>query len=151
MNSAAHTAGLNHVGIITRDFDAVRRVFSGTLGIEINEPEVDVALGLEILWVHVGGVALEFLRAIDPESETGRRLALKQGVDHVALSVSDADGTLERFRADGIATLDARSRRGVNDSRIGFLDPDAVGGTLVELVQPAGEGRLGRAAGRPRV
>jgi methylmalonyl-CoA/ethylmalonyl-CoA epimerase len=139
MSATIEVSGVNHVGIITRDFDAVRSVFSATLGIEVAEPELDPALGLEILWVHVGDLALEFLRAADPESETGRRLAQKQGVDHVALTVADVGAALERARADGIPTLDPSPRRGVRGSRIGFLDPQAVGGTLLEFVEPAAD------------
>jgi methylmalonyl-CoA epimerase len=142
MTAARQVTGFNHVGILTRDFDAVRSLFANTLGVAVEPAELDVTLGLEILWVRIGGVALEFIRAIDPHSATGRRLAAAgEGVNHVALNVADVSGALEGARAGGIPTLDAEPRRGAHDSRIGFLDPGAVGGTLVELVQPAAGGR----------
>jgi methylmalonyl-CoA/ethylmalonyl-CoA epimerase len=135
---AGQVTGFNHVGILTRDFDAVRSLFTATLGVEVEPPELDAKLGLEILWVRIGGVALEFIRAIHPDSDTGRRLAAAgEGVNHIALTVTDVSGALEDARAGGIPTLDSEPRRGVHDSLIGFLDPGAVGGTLVELVQPA--------------
>jgi methylmalonyl-CoA/ethylmalonyl-CoA epimerase len=135
---AGRVTGFNHVGILTRDFDAVRALFANTLGVEVEAPELDATLGLEILWVRIGGVALEFIRAIDPDSDTGRRLAsVGEGVNHVALTVTDVSGALEDARAGGVPTLDREPRPGVHGSRIGFLDPGAVGGTLIELVQPA--------------
>jgi methylmalonyl-CoA epimerase len=141
MTAVAQVTGVNHIGILTRDFDAVRELFSGALGIEVDEPEVDDTLGVEVLWVHVGGVALEFIRAIDPDGETGRRYAAEpEGVNHVAFTVGDVGGALEAARAGGIPTLDEVPRRGVHDSRIGFIDPRAVGGALVELVEPAAGG-----------
>jgi methylmalonyl-CoA/ethylmalonyl-CoA epimerase len=141
MTAVAQVTGVNHIGILTRDFDAVREIFSHALGIEVHDPEIEAELGLEILWVHIGGVALEFIRAVDPDSDAGRRLAAEpEGVNHIALTVDDVAGALEAARAGGIQTLDQVPRRGVHESRIGFLDPRAVGGALVELVQPAADG-----------
>jgi methylmalonyl-CoA/ethylmalonyl-CoA epimerase len=51
--------------------------------------------------------------------------------------VADVGAFLEGARADGVPTLDPSPRRGVHGSRIGFLDPEAVGGTLLEFVEPA--------------
>jgi methylmalonyl-CoA/ethylmalonyl-CoA epimerase len=138
MTAVAQVTAVNHIGILTRDFDAVREIFSDALGVDVHEPEVDADLGVEVLWVHIGGVALEFIRAIDPDGETGRRYAAEpEGVNHIALTVHDVGGALKAARASGIPTLDEVPRRGVHDSRIGFLDPRSVGGALVELVQPA--------------
>jgi methylmalonyl-CoA epimerase len=138
MTARVEVTGLDHVGILTRDFDTVRRVLGAMEGVEVVGPETESEIGLEVLWVHVGGVALEFIRALDPDGETARRLARQPaGVNHIALTVTDVAGSLEASRAAGVATSDDVPRRGVHGSRIGFLEAGAVAGTLVEFVEPA--------------
>lgn len=132
-----NVGGFHHVGILVADFDAVRRVLAGCLGFEARESEPDPQLGIEILWVDAGGVALEFIRPTDPD---GRAAALlrdgRGGIHHVAFAVDDVDRALREVRDAGVATLDDVPRRGAHGSRIAFLDPAALEGALVELVQP---------------
>ncbi len=118
--------GLNHVGILTGDLDQVRHVLGDLLG-------------LEVLWVMAGGVRLEFVRPTAADSRAAQAIAAGQGgVHHIALTVDDAAAALERLRAAGVETRDEVPRRGVHGSRIGFLSPGSVAGTLVEVVE---EGR----------
>lgn len=128
--------GFHHVGVITDDLDTVRRVFGSLLGARVEEPEIEDRMGAEVMWVHVGGVALEF---ISPLAPGGRVAQILQegggGVHHVAVSVDDVDAALETIRAAGVATIDFKSREGARGARIGFVAPGQVAGTLVELVQ----------------
>ena len=131
--------GLNHVGILTDDLDSVRHVLGDLMGLEVIGPEAEPELGLEVLWVLAGAVRLEFLRPTDPESRAAQAMAAGQrGVHHVAFTVDDAAQALDSLRAAGIAARDSQPRLGVHGSRIGFLDPNAVAGALVEVVQEKG-------------
>lgn len=128
--------GFHHVGILTQDFDTIRRVFGDVLGCEIGEVDPNPDLGIDILWVHVGGVALEFLRPNgDGEAAAVMRSGVT-GVHHIGLEVDDVDAALATAREAGIALLDETSKPGASNSRIGFLDPAGVGTTIVEFVQP---------------
>jgi methylmalonyl-CoA/ethylmalonyl-CoA epimerase len=129
--------GFHHVGIITDDLDKIRRVFGTVLGAEVDEPEREDRIGAEVMWVHVGGVALEFICPVEPDIRAAQILAERGGgVHHVALTVDDVDAALQTMRDAGVQTIDFTSREGVGGARIGFVEPEQVAGTLVELVQP---------------
>ena len=129
--------GIDHIGIFTRDFDQVTHLFGGVLGAEVSEPEEAADLGREILWVRLGGVALEFIRALDAEGPAAERLASEgPGVHHIAVRVRDAEGALRAVVDAGIGVVDQTPRAGVRGSQIAFLERSDVGGTVVELVQP---------------
>jgi methylmalonyl-CoA/ethylmalonyl-CoA epimerase len=128
--------GFHHVGIITEDLDTIRHVFGSVLGAEVETPDVEDRIGAEVMWVHVGGVALEFISPVTPDSRAAQILKEgRGGVHHVALTVDDVDAALATFREAGVATIDLTSREGARGTRIGFVEPGQVAGTLVELVQ----------------
>lgn len=128
--------GLHHVGILVEEFDPLRIVFGGLLGCEVSAPDPQPHLGVEILWVRVNGVRLEFIRSVNPDSDAAKELAAgRGGVHHVALEVSDVDESLSTLRDAGVALLDQVSRPGHDHHPIGFIDRRSVGGVLVELVE----------------
>jgi methylmalonyl-CoA/ethylmalonyl-CoA epimerase len=129
--------GFHHVGIITDDLDAIRRVFGVVLGAEVDEPEREERIGAEVMWVRVGGVALEFIHPLEPHGRPAQILAERgRGVHHIALTVEDVDAALRTVRDAGVKTIDLHPREGARGARIGFVEPGDVAGTLVELVQP---------------
>lgn len=129
--------GFNHVGIITDDLATIRRVFGSILGVRVAEPETEPLIGAEVMWVHVGGVALEFISPVSPDSRPAQIIRQRgTGIHHVAFTVDDIDNALRAVRDAGIETIDARGREGARGARIGFVKPEQVAGTLVELVQP---------------
>ena len=131
--------GLNHVGILTEDLESVRHVLGDLLGLDVSGPELEPELGLEVLWVKAGEIRLEFIRPTDPEGAAARAIAAgKGGVHHVAVTVKDAAEALRALRGAGVATRDEVPRRGVHGTRIGFLEPAAVGGALIEVVEQVG-------------
>jgi methylmalonyl-CoA/ethylmalonyl-CoA epimerase len=130
-------AGFHHVGILVEDFSDVQRVLGECLGLEIAEPEREPDLGIEILWAHMGEVALEFVRPLTPDSRAAAALRAGQGgVHHVAFAVDDLDSALVELRAAGLETVDPEPRDGSHGSRIAFIAPDGVGGTRIELMEP---------------
>jgi methylmalonyl-CoA/ethylmalonyl-CoA epimerase len=133
---------LDHVGILTDDFETIAALFGERLGLEVGAAEADHELGLEFLWVHCGDVPLEFIRPLDPKGPAAARLRDRgAGVDHIALVVDSVADSLAWCRERGVATADAAPRRGAKGTSIAFLDAAEAGGARVELVEhPAGEG-----------
>jgi methylmalonyl-CoA/ethylmalonyl-CoA epimerase len=128
---------LHHVGIVVEEFADVQRVLGDCLGLDMLEPELEPELGIEIMWVAVGSVGLEFIRPTGPDTKAAAVLRDgKGGVHHVAFAVEDIELALAHVGEAGIAVLDPVPRAGVHGSRIAFIDPASAGGTLVELVQP---------------
>lgn len=139
-----HTGGggrvalaVDHVGAIVDDFAPLRAVLGDLLGLEVPEPEVEEATGMEVLWVDAGGgVQLQFIRPTRDDTPAARLLRERgPGIHHVGVEVSDIDGLLAGLRAAGIPTRDEVGRQGARGARVGFLDPSAVGGVEVELVE----------------
>jgi methylmalonyl-CoA/ethylmalonyl-CoA epimerase len=130
--------GFDHVGILTADMAPLIRAFEAVEGITVGELEQHPELGIEILWVDVGGVALEFIRPVSAESAAAAAIRSGgAGVHHIAITVDDTAAGLEFYRSRGIQTRDAVPRPGAQGGLIGFLDPESVAGALVELVEPA--------------
>jgi methylmalonyl-CoA/ethylmalonyl-CoA epimerase len=141
---SAADAEVDHIGILTDDFDAVAALFGGHLGLDVGAPESDPELGLEFLWVHCGEVPLEFIRPLDADGPAAARLRDRgAGVDHLALVVDSVADSLAWCRERGIATIDAVPRRGAKGSRIAFLDAAEAGGARVELVEHPEDGEGG--------
>jgi methylmalonyl-CoA epimerase len=132
---------IDHVGILTEDFDSVLSLFGEQLGFEVAPREDDVELGLSFLWVRCGGVWLEFIAPLAPDSGAAKRLRERgPGVDHIALRTDSVADSLDWCRARGIACIDDIPRRGARGARIAFLAPEVAGGARVELVERAGNG-----------
>ena len=56
------------------------------------------------------------------------------GLHHIALKVTDIDGTLDRLQRSNLQLIDRRARPGARCSRIGFINPKSMHGVLVHLV-----------------
>ena len=130
--------GFAHVGIIVPELDTAAELFRDRLGAEVQGPEPEPELGLNILWVRVGGVLLEFVAPAREDSRAAAAVARGEtGVHHVAIEVEGLDLLLEELTAAGVPVRDRSPRPGSHGSRISFLDPAATGGALIELVEPA--------------
>jgi methylmalonyl-CoA/ethylmalonyl-CoA epimerase len=125
-----------HVGIIVPEVETAAALFRDRLGIEVEDPQEEPALGLKILWVRVGGVLLEFVAPSSPESRAAAAVSRGEvGVHHVALEVEGLDDLLGELAAAGVPVRDTTPRLGSHGSRISFLDPAASGGALIELME----------------
>jgi methylmalonyl-CoA/ethylmalonyl-CoA epimerase len=130
------SAAIDHVGILTEDFDAVIALFGEQMGFDVSPPQHDEELGLSFLWVQCGDVPLEFIRPLVADNGAARRMREHgPGVDHIALRVESVHDALAWCRERDIALIDREPRRGAHDSRIAFLAPEVAGGARVELVE----------------
>ena len=128
--------GFAHVGIIVPELESAANLFRDRLGAEVRGPEPEPELGLNILWVRVGGVLLEFVAPAREDSRAAAAVARGEtGVHHVAIEVEGLDSLLEELRAAGVPVRDTTPRPGSHGSRISFLDPAASGGALIELME----------------
>jgi methylmalonyl-CoA/ethylmalonyl-CoA epimerase len=126
----------DHVGFLTNDFAGPRRVVGELLGGQVLGIDTEPHLGLEILWMDLCGTRLEFLRPLPGNDRTATSLA--EGgprIHHLAIPVADVARALSDLRNAGVATRDQVPRPGSRGTQIGFVDPRAVGGALIELVQ----------------
>lgn len=127
---------VHHVGVVVLELDSVRLLLERAGVGTIDDPVAEPALGIEVLWAHLDGLDLEFVRPLHEDTRAARVLAAGEGgLHHVAFAVDDLDAELRRLAGDDVGTL-GPARDGVGGARIAFLDPAATGGTLIELVEP---------------
>jgi methylmalonyl-CoA/ethylmalonyl-CoA epimerase len=127
---------IDHVGIVVEDFDGLDAALRGVLGLEVPAPETEEATSMEVLWVQAGGVALQFIRPT--RDDTGAADVLRRrgpGIHHVGIEVDDIAASLRGLRESGIPTRDHEPRPGARGAQVGFIDPAAVAGVEVEIVQ----------------
>jgi methylmalonyl-CoA/ethylmalonyl-CoA epimerase len=86
------------------------------------------------------------LELVSPERSLGGNAGLEKFLDkrgdalhHLALRVEDLDALLRRLAGRGVPLIDKISRPGARGHKVAFLHPDALGGTLLELVEAAEE------------
>jgi methylmalonyl-CoA/ethylmalonyl-CoA epimerase len=137
---SARVKGCAHVGILLPDLDRAIELFRDRLGLEVRGPQEEPELGLRILWVTAGSTVLEFVAPAREDSRAAAAIARGEaGVHHVALEVEGLDELLVELGAAGVPLRDAVPRRGAHSSRVSFIDPQASGGALIELVEGAHE------------
>ncbi len=126
--------GLHHVGIVVSDLDAVMVQYA-ELGFRDPERFMMESQGIEAVTYQTGAGYVELIHPTDPEGAIARFLA-KRGntVHHMAMRVSDLEGTLTALKARGIRLIDETPRTGAHGWRIAFIHPESCGGVLIELV-----------------
>lgn len=116
----------HHVALFTRNFAAMEKFYSETLGFPITRRWDDVT----IIFINVGSTTIELIgrdTAPAPDSEPG-------AFNHLALHVANVDEAYQELLAKGIKIK--AEPKNFKDVRICFFfDPD---GNTLELVQEMG-------------
>lgn len=113
----------HHVGLFTPNFDAMKKFYTETLGLEIvrtwEEPN--------IIFLAAGSTLIELVDKGDSALDSSR----PAGFDHFAFHVEDVDAAFAELESAGIRIESAP--RNFKEVRIAFFyDPD---GNLLELVE----------------
>jgi methylmalonyl-CoA/ethylmalonyl-CoA epimerase len=128
---------IDHVGIAVSDLEASVAEYRRLFGIEPSHRERVDDQGVDEALFAVGSSFVQLLGALGPDTPVGRFLADRgPGLHHIAYRVDDIGGALEHLRAEGARLIDETARTGSRGSLIAFVHPRAMGGVLVELVQP---------------
>ncbi|MDQ7828593.1 MAG: methylmalonyl-CoA epimerase [Armatimonadota bacterium] len=126
---------LAHLAIAVRDLAGAVRVYTEALGLSLAGEETLPEEGVRIAFLEAGGVRVELLESLGPDTPVGRFLERRgEGIHHVAFYVEDLDAALARARERGLQPAGG-PRRGAEGRRIAFLHPSGSHGVLVELIQ----------------
>jgi len=127
---------LDHIGIAVADLAQALARWSPLAGAPDAAPEVVPGQGVKVAFLAAGGVHVELLEPVSPESAVGRFIAKRgEGLHHLAFHVPSVDRALEEVVQRGGKVVDARSRPGARGRRVGFAHPAAFCGVLVEFVE----------------
>jgi len=129
---------LDHVAIAVEDLDAAVERYSDRYNVEPLYREVVESQGIEEVMIPVGGSFIQLLQPLDPETPVGRFLSKSgEGLHHVAYTVASIDRALSHLKAEGARLVDTVPRPGGRGTKIAFVHPADLGGTLIELVELA--------------
>src|SRR6266436_1556395 len=149
---------LTHVGICVSDMDRSLRFYRDCLGFR-HEHELRVAgepsdtllrlrgVDLHAVYLARDGVRIELLAFASPPPPPPRPRAMNEhGLTHLSFRVADLDAALAALRAAGERVLEETVIRfpAYQSAACFIVDPD---GQLIELVQAAGDPRVGAATG----
>ena len=127
---------LDHVGIAVHDLDHALDEYREKYGITPLYRETVASQGVEEAMIPLGGSFIQLLQPLGPETPVGRFLAKQgEGVHHLAWAVADINAALEHLKAQGARLVDSEPRPGGGGTRIAFVHPRDLAGTLIELVE----------------
>jgi len=128
--------GLSHIAIAVREADPLADVLVRSLGATRGEEELLDGGALRVVFVRLGPVTFELLEPRSPDHTVAKFLEQRgEGLHHVSLDVGDLDRTLADCRAAGVKLIDEAPRPGAHGTKVAFLHPRSLGGTLIELCQ----------------
>lgn len=129
---------LDHVAIAVRDLDLAVQGYRDRYRVEPVYRERVESQGVEEAMIPVGGSFIQLLEPLAPETPVGRFLSKNgEGLHHVAYAVSSIDLALDHLKRNGARLVDESPRPGGRGSRIAFVHPEDLAGTLIELVELA--------------
>jgi methylmalonyl-CoA epimerase len=127
---------INHIGIAVNNIDQALKLYTEVLGLSLKEIEVVEEQRTKTAILPLGEGKVELLESTDPEGPIAKYIEkFGEGMHHLALEVSDIEGTLSEISQSGIPLIDETPRKGVENTRIAFLHPRGTGRVLLELVQ----------------
>ncbi len=127
---------INHIGIAVKNIDEAIKVYTDVLGLKVKGIEVNAEQKLKTALIPVGDSMIELLESTDPNSAIGKFVEARgEGLHHIAYNVSNVQDALGTLTKKGVALIDSKPRKGVENSTIAFLHPKSTGKVLTELVE----------------
>ena len=132
----APTDSVHHIGIAVEDLDSSIKFYSGLFGLKPGPIIVREDIGVRGCFVPVGDTNLELLEGTGPNSTISIHIRERgEGLHHVCFEVDGISDKLKSLQELGIDLIDKVPRKGLMGGDIGFLDPSAARGVLIELAQ----------------
>ena len=127
---------INHIGIAVNNIEDALKLYTDVLGLKLKDIEVIEDQKVKTAIIPVGESKIELLESTHPEGAIGKHIEKRgEGIHHLALEVSDIQGTLETLKKKGIQLIDEKPRKGVEGTSIAFLHPKGTK-ILLEIVEP---------------
>jgi len=131
---------LDHVGIAVRNLDHALDTYRERYRVEPLYRETVESQGVEEAMIPIGGSFVQLLQPLAGDTPVGRFLQSRgEGLHHIAFVVSSIDDALDHLREEGARLVDETARPGGRGTRIAFVHPADLAGTLIELVELAND------------
>jgi len=118
------------------DLESSIEFYRGLFGLAPGPIIVREDIGVRGCFVPVGDTNLELLEGTGPNSTISIHIRERgEGLHHVCFEVDGIADKLKSLQELGIDLIDKVPRKGLMGGDIGFLDPSAARGVLIELAQ----------------
>ena len=125
---------IDHIGIAVNSIDDTAKLYTDVLGLTMEDIEVVPDQKVKTAIIPVGETKIELIESTDPEGTIAKYIESRgEGLHHLALEVGNIQDTLETLVNKGMALIDEKPRRGVENTRIAFLHPRGTKRVLIEL------------------
>lgn len=128
---------VDHIGIASESIETAS-AFWELLGFTPLDEQVNDEQGVKIMMLEGFGslTKIEILEPLGPDTPIGKFISKRgQGIQQLAISVSDIEATIAHLMESGVRMIDERPVKGSSGSMIAFVHPSSAGGVLVELVE----------------
>ena len=126
---------INHIGIAVNSIEEAVKLYTDVLGLKVKGIEVVEEQKVRTAIIPVGETKIELLESTDPEGPIAKHISTRgEGMHHLAFEVNNIQDALEKVAQKGIRLIDEKPRKGVENTRIGFLHPKGTK-VLLELVE----------------
>lgn len=126
---------IDHLGIAVRSLDESVKYYEEALGLKCEHIEEVPSQKVRTAFFSVGGVHVELLEAMSPESPIAQFLEKNPngGVHHVAFATDDVGQQLARAKNAGVRLIHETPVPGANNKLVAFLHPKSTYGVLTEF------------------
>lgn len=139
---------IDHIALVVEDMDEAIGLYEETLQAQFYLRETNEEQGFEVAAFAVGDAHIELLSPTRPDSVIGGFLRKRgPGIHHVALEVEGIAERVRQLRVQGLQFTSDAIQCGTGGSQIAFIHPKSLLGTMIELVEPPGDGKARHSAG----
>jgi methylmalonyl-CoA epimerase len=126
--------GLHHIGIAVLNLDESIPVWLKATGGVLRRREIATQQKVEVALIEVGSLHIELLCPTGEDSPIAKFLASRGGgIHHFALECDSAQTELDRAAALGLRLISPTALPGAENTLVGFVHPQALGGVLLEF------------------
>jgi methylmalonyl-CoA/ethylmalonyl-CoA epimerase len=129
---------IDHLGIAVTSLAEAVPLWESLLGRKCERVEEVPSQQVRTAFFEVGGVHIELLEPMSPESPIAKAIASRgEGVHHIAFATDDVGAQLGAAKAAGIRLINESPVPGAGGKLVAFLHPKSMRGILTELCSGA--------------
>jgi methylmalonyl-CoA/ethylmalonyl-CoA epimerase len=126
---------IDHIGIAVKNLDEALKLYTDVLGLKVEAMETLEDQKVNTAIIKIGESKIELLESTSPQGTIAVFIEKKgEGIHHLALTVDNIDEALKDLKEKNVPLIDEKPRRGVQNTRMGFLHPKG-SKILLELVE----------------
>jgi methylmalonyl-CoA epimerase len=126
---------VDHIGIAVKNLEEALQLYTQVLGLKVDAFEVLEEQKVKTAILKIGESKIELLESVSTDGPVASFIEKRgEGIHHLALEVDNIEQALKEVKARNIPLIDEKPRKGVQNTRIGFLHPKG-SKILLELVE----------------